>query len=1395
MIRPWIAAMLAYDVQRLLTSGDGIERLKDFPKILLSSAPATNIQRQTSTQNTNFHFSSISVNPPSSSSPQRRWTYPSRFPLQHRRPRTTLPSCADRALSVYLKPSDIVTRSTYSHGVLRVKEKSEEGVFTMKSDVTSSLPDLHERKDGSLRFKCFVPRDGRISYFQYGSVKSPLSDFGVNKIETKDLLISPPKSPSRERILGTYTSCSELILRSVTDFQKYHPWVPLAIFIFCISITEGQLFMCSKNLTTMVENKGNGLFEWEIQPVVPPPQTPKRPLKPPAPRPVLTSTSSQLFEYSASSPINLTTAEPPATTAAVIDPSLSAHPTLDSSFISQLSSPHQDEVSNKPDVPLRRRKKPLSNEKTNEGLSSAGVKMAVDGKSTVVSAKAESIRNNAMLETASDEGQFSDCSENSKATLFGLITEDLLRLLKRKDLRELKERDAVACDSGTTSGVVYGSTEEVLCKQIGSDRDKRLISQNMLILWVDSIGSLLVFTVFSFTIFFLWHFSVCPFLSGALLGGGSVYVFMRFWTFTMHYLNTHSPDYHPEDCIFTRGGVGGGAHLSAITSPTATCCSLHNSLLADWRPAYAGPLILPQLRELQAPPVPNLSDEDPKTGPTGGHLGEGLGFKLDKNNKPLYQAWMNEMISYSSETYHINNTHSVFVTLEGTQLRIQRPRKNVPRRAMFNISVPSSSGVQFVHQRIYDMRRVTVSLLPEGLVAKRFWSKKYPICLTIQSEQNARSNRTQDAPTKVSSTLRNKQASTVPQSDTSSIAAYSPPTALIREEAKSVNLVSQSPYSVSTSRFLRVSTNPSVGSSTTGSTSRGIPVSKLDDVLAQTQDDFLLVQPSDLDDKIYLFTRTCREKETWFRRLYGASIGKPLLLTTQQALKQLETVSTPRTKPIASETQMQTSASFNDITTAATQAANSTLSYGSSFSNTVAPLSTSSSSVDDYYDPDLQVAYLRYMAKFVPAPWLSRAILALKVNLNFVKTDSQLPWLNALIGRLAWDFLRHERWQKRIQEKIQAKIKKMKFTSLLNEPVVTSVEMGNELPVITNVGKPYLDNQGLWFELEVVYTGGFTVSFQTTSKSPGQFSLVGSSPVSSVAGTAPATSPPPVLESSARSLAAFLSDEEDSADSSTDSERETTLTKAIASLLPNSNPPVDPSTATNNPNTPANLSNSNYKLPAEAEDTDAIPTGAAKGRFHRIFDKITRSLYVQMADSRLVQYSLDLVTQTTLHLKLEVTMLHGTLVVNIPPPPSNRLWYGFRGNPNLRVKVKSKVGEYLFNFPRILEVIEKRIITEFQGKNTGMDTISAGSAENAPLVLAQRWSRVKRVVVLPNMDDLVMPMLFSEEILERPNTAESKPENSQTDDAPTLPQHLLLQKMQDVPEKADANSSRATTPI
>lgn len=48
--------------------------------------------------------------------------------------------------------------------------------------------------------------------------------------------------------------------------------------------------------------------------------------------------------------------------------------------------------------------------------------------------------------------------------------------------------------------------------------------------------------------------------------------------------------------------------------------------------------------------------------------------------------------------------------------------------------------------------------------------------------------------------------------------------------------------------------------------------------------DFCLIKHSDADENIYLFARTSREKEAWFRRLHGASVGQPLLTTTQMVV-------------------------------------------------------------------------------------------------------------------------------------------------------------------------------------------------------------------------------------------------------------------------------------------------------------------------------------------------------------------------------------------------------------------------------------------------------------------------------------------------------------------------------
>ncbi len=88
---------------------------------------------------------------------------------------------------------------------------------------------------------------------------------------------------------------------------------------------------------------------------------------------------------------------------------------------------------------------------------------------------------------------------------------------------------------------------------------------------------------------------------------------------------------------------------------------------------------------------------------------------------------MNELREkYSPNTYFLNKTRSVYISLDYDKLRIQTTSVEIPRRAICNEILPKP---KFIEQRIYDLKDCEVSILPKELVRKRYWSKKYPICL------------------------------------------------------------------------------------------------------------------------------------------------------------------------------------------------------------------------------------------------------------------------------------------------------------------------------------------------------------------------------------------------------------------------------------------------------------------------------------------------------------------------------------------------------------------------------------------------------------------------------------------------------------------------------------------
>ncbi|KAG8537483.1 hypothetical protein GDO81_024466, partial [Engystomops pustulosus] len=117
----------------------------------------------------------------------------------------------------------------------------------------------------------------------------------------------------------------------------------------------------------------------------------------------------------------------------------------------------------------------------------------------------------------------------------------------------------------------------------------------------------------------------------------------------------------------------------------------------------------------------------------------------------------------------------------------------------------------------------------------------------------------------------------------------------------------------------------------------------------------------------------------------------------------------------------------------------------------------------------------------------------------------------------------------------------------------------------------------------------------------------------------------------------------------------------------------------------------------------------------RFVDKITKSKYFQKAtETEFIKKKIEEVSNTPLLLTVEVQECRGTLAINIPPPPTDRIWYGFRTPPHLELKARPKLGEREVTLAHVTEWIEKKLEQEFQ-----------------------------KIFVMPNMDDVYVTIMHS----------------------------------------------------
>ncbi|XP_065818017.1 testis-expressed protein 2 isoform X1 [Labrus bergylta] len=425
---------------------------------------------------------------------------------------------------------------------------------------------------------------------------------------------------------------------------------------------------------------------------------------------------------------------------------------------------------------------------------------------------------------------------------------------------------------------------------------------------------------------------------------------------------------------------------------------------------------------------------------------------------------------------------------------------------------------------------------------------------------------------------------------------------------------------------------------------------------------------SSRDLTLYLFGRTGREKEEWFQRFLSASKLKA-------DLKKATGVAVCKSAPtvLNSHSRSSSRGSLDEL-------ASQPKSKDSSASSSTAGIAKAKPLLD----------YSVYMASMLPnqaavspaatspapqSPQSSpgsdkklQSTTSAPVQPCVEEEDDNVAWVNAALGRVFWDFLSEPHWAELVSNKIQMKLSKIRLPYFMNELTLTELDMGSATPRILRASKPSIDYRGLWFDLELSYSGSFLMTLETKmnlirlgkegeSVRLGEFGKDGYRPRTYC-----------LADSDEESSSAGSSDEEDMSELSNDS--------------------------------------------AGAE---GFVGGHKPSKIMRFVDKITKSKYFQKAtETEFIKKKMEEVSNTPLLLTVELQELQGTLAVNIPPPPTDRIWYGFRTPPHLELKARPKLGERKVTLAHVTDWIEKKLDQEFQ-----------------------------KIFVMPNMDDIWLTIMHS----------------------------------------------------
>ncbi|XP_050670951.1 testis-expressed protein 2 isoform X2 [Leptidea sinapis] len=734
-----------------------------------------------------------------------------------------------------------------------------------------------------------------------------------------------------------------------------------------------------------------------------------------------------------------------------------------------------------------------------------------------------------------------------------------------------------------------------------------------------------------------------------------------------------------------------------------------------------------------------------------------------KEHTPLkkYEGWINHyrFPSYDPTTYHINQTTTAFMKLEGCNLRISYTRTKIAKRALWDEKIDK---VNFYQHRLYNLTNARVILLPKGLVKRRQWSKKYPICIILSEKEKiqvlekessiekkmpdsvdkkkesmlevecAETNTSPEKKKKFIWRRREKSASHEPEPGKEGLRHR-----LVRKMHRDKKTDSVSTLTDNEGPGLSDKTTQQddtldgedLGTKSTASTKDDEDdiddneLSKIKEFLEQTELDPVTEGPvegewsvhvkksKDNHSHLYLFARTGRDKHEWFRRLMTAiSDANVSTDSSSHDDKNISDSPAPEKEPI--ELAVYKISDKETVAFGKSKTAES-ISDGASIATPAPahPLPFSLEAYDKTFWPYIlkiiqthevntkQTADVGVMCQLEPSPHEKGKSKRKRKDSQPTSPDcdcrtlpAEVTWVNTMLARIMYDVMRDPILITRLQNKIQRKLHTLKLPSFMSPLLVTELSLSGACPLVSGVASPACDARGVWLDAQLRYDGGARIAILT------QINLMKlkeknvtledqlladnivdhdmSVPVTSILQT----------EKQMRNLkpAVYDSDVEDSAESSSDEET----------------PPVQPV-------------DSEEKFLINDASTASVEGGSSKKKFLRMVDKIaTNKYFQQVTDYKYIKRAMEGLSNTDIKLHVEVHGLEGRLAINLPPPPHDRIWIGFRTNPQLVLKARPAFGARTLKFAHITNWIEQKLLKEFE-----------------------------KVLVLPNMEDFIIDVM------------------------------------------------------